>query len=161
MGLIDELGAGPVALDTSAFIYLIEEHPRYLPVVEPVFTAVDAGDLEAVTSAVTLLEVLVVPYREHDSALAASYEEILTRGRNLRMVELSSPLLRAAAQLRAATSMKTPDALQVAAALSTGCSTLLTNDGRLPSRVGGLHILAVDDFVERRPEASEEDDSQA
>ena len=41
MGLIDELGAGPVALDTSVFIYFIEEHPQYLPVVEPVFAAVD------------------------------------------------------------------------------------------------------------------------
>ena len=113
------------------------------------------------TSTVTLLEVLVVPYREHDGALAASYEEILTRGRGLRMVELSSPLLRAAAQLRAATSMKTPDALQVAAALSAGCSTFLTNDGRLPPRVGGLHVLSVDGFVERTSVADEVDESEA
>jgi predicted nucleic acid-binding protein len=63
------------------------------------------------------------------------------------MVPLSSALLRAAAQLRAATSMKTPDALQVAAALSARCSALLTNDGRWPERVGGVRILRIDEYT--------------
>jgi len=147
VGLIEDLGPGPVALDTQAFIYFIEEHPRYLPVVEPVFEAIERGKFQAVMSAVTLLEVLVIPYRENDPTLATTDEEILTRGRGLRMVELSPPLLRAAAQLRAATSMKTPDALQVAAALNAGCSTLVTNDGRWPERIGGLRILRIDDFA--------------
>lgn len=147
MGLREDLGAGPVALDTAAFIYFIEEHPRYLPVVEPVFQAIDAGDLEAVTSALTLLEVLALPYRENDTALAQRYEAILTRGRGLRLVELSSPQLRAAAQLRAATGMKTPDALQVTAALGTGCTALLTNDDRWPERIGTLRILRVEAYA--------------
>ncbi len=43
MGLIEELGSGPVALDTAIFIYFIEEHPIYLPLLEPVFQAIDAG----------------------------------------------------------------------------------------------------------------------
>lgn len=147
MGLIEDLAPGPVALDTQAFIYFIEEHPRYLPVVEPVFEAIERDKLQAVTSAVTLLEVLVIPYRENNSTLAATYEEILTRSRGLRMVELSPPLLRAAAQLRAATSMKTPDALQVAAALQAGCSALLTNDGRWPERVCSLRVLRIDEYA--------------
>jgi hypothetical protein len=33
VGLVKELGAGPVALDTAPFIYLIEERPQYLPIV--------------------------------------------------------------------------------------------------------------------------------
>lgn len=45
------------------FIYFIEEHPIYLPLVEPLFEAIDAGELEAVTSSLTLLEVLVIPFR--------------------------------------------------------------------------------------------------
>lgn len=56
MGLLSDLGGGPVALDSSIFIYFIEEHPIYLPVVEPLFEAIDAGELEAVTSSLTLLE---------------------------------------------------------------------------------------------------------
>jgi predicted nucleic acid-binding protein len=141
--LTEDLGAGPVALDTAAFIYFIEEHPRFLSIVEPVFQAIDAGDLEGVTSALTLLEVLVVPYRANDTALESRYETILTRSRGLRLIDLSLPQLRAAAQLRAATGMKTPDALRVTAALSAGCTALLTNDDRWPASVGGLRILRI------------------
>jgi predicted nucleic acid-binding protein len=147
VGLTEDLGAGPVAVDTSAFIYFIEEHPRYLSIVEPVFQAMAAGDLEGVTSALTLLEVLVVPFRANDTALASRYETILTRSRGLRLIDLSLPQLRAAAQLRAATGMKTPDALQVAAALSAGCTALLTNDDRWPARVGGLRILRIEAYA--------------
>lgn len=147
MGLTEDLGAGPVALDTAPVIYFIEEHPRYLPVVRPVFQAMDAGGLQGVTSALTLLEVLVVPYRANDTALGARYETILTRSRGLRLIDLSLPQLRAAAQLRAATGMKTPDALQVTAALSARCTALLTNDDRWPDRVGDLRILRIDAYA--------------
>jgi predicted nucleic acid-binding protein len=54
--------------------------------------------------------------------------------------------LRAAAQLRAATNMKTPDALQLAAALTTGCATFVTNDRRMP-RVAGTRILQLSDYA--------------
>ena len=35
MGLITDVGAGAVALDTSVFIYFIEEEPRFLPHILP------------------------------------------------------------------------------------------------------------------------------
>jgi len=31
LGLIDDIGDGPVGLDTVIFVYFIEEHPRFLP----------------------------------------------------------------------------------------------------------------------------------
>ena len=148
MGLIDRLGTGPVALDTAVFIYFMEEHPSLGPVVDPVFEAIACGRLEAVTSAVTLLEVLVVPYREGHVKLAERYEALLTRSRGLRLLELSRPLLRNAAQLRAVTGAKTPDALQLAAALHAGCTALVTNDRVMP-RLPGLDVLQVGDFVGR------------
>lgn len=147
MGLIDDLGAGPVGLDTAAFIHYIEENPRYLPLVEPVFQALDAEELAGVTSAVTLLEVLVVPYRSGNTPLAERYEAILTRGRGLRLFDLTRPLLRAAARLRATTGLKTPDALQVAAALSAGSTALVTNDDRWPEEVAGLRIVQLDRYL--------------
>ncbi|HSL84955.1 MAG TPA: PIN domain-containing protein [Thermoanaerobaculia bacterium] len=147
MGLIDDLGAGPVGLDTPAFIHYIEENPRYLPLVEPVFQALDAGVLEGVTSAITLLEVLVVPYRSGNTPLAERYEALLTRGRGLRLFDLTRPLLRAAARLRATTGLKTPDALQVAAALSAGSTTFVTNDDRWPEEVAGLRIAQLEGYL--------------
>jgi len=37
MGLMADVGRGPVGVDTAIFIYFIEEHPRFLPLVEPLF----------------------------------------------------------------------------------------------------------------------------
>ena len=45
-----------MALDSSIFIYYIEENPQYLPLVDPIFDALIEGRLEAVTCALTLLE---------------------------------------------------------------------------------------------------------
>jgi hypothetical protein len=63
VGLIADIGAGDVAIDTAIFIYFIEESPQYLPLVLPLFLEADAGQRTLVTSSLTLLEVLVVPYR--------------------------------------------------------------------------------------------------
>lgn len=140
MGLIAELGVGSVAVDTAIFIYFIEENPQFLPAILPLFQEADQGKRELVTSALTLLEVLVVPYRAGNRLLAERYEALLTRSRGIRLVDLSHDQLRAAAQLRAATAVKTPDALQLVAAIGAGCTTFLTNDRRLPP-VSGLRVV--------------------
>jgi len=140
MGLMNDIGRGPVGVDTVIFIYFIEEHPQFLRVIEPLFREVDDGRLELITSALTLLEVLVVPYRTGDHLLAGRYESILTRSRGVRIADISRDHLRAAAQLRAKTGVKTPDSLQLVAALSAGCTAFLTNDRELPT-LPGLRIL--------------------
>lgn len=140
MALIEDVGAGPVGLDTAIFIYFIEEHERFLPVIAPLFAAADAGKFELVASALTLLEVLVVPYRAGNVELAERYEAVLTRSRGVRMIDLGRDHLRLAAQVRAATGAATPDALQLATSLATRCLAFVTNDRRLPA-LPGLRII--------------------
>ena len=111
MGLMADLGPGSVALDTAIFIYFIEEDPRFLPLLDPLFREADDGTRELVTSSLTLLEVLVVPFRVSNRAVADRYEVLLTRSRGIRLVALTQDQLRAAAQLRATTGVKTPDAV--------------------------------------------------
>jgi predicted nucleic acid-binding protein len=140
------IGDGPVALDTAIFIYFIEQHPRYAAVLRPLFLQIDGGSIPAMTSALTLLETLVLPYRVGDRELAAKYEAILTHGRGLTLVPLDLPVIRAAAEIRGATSIRTPDALQLATALLAKCPTFLTNDRRLPA-LPGLQVLQLESFV--------------
>lgn len=147
MGLIADLGADPVALDTAIFIYLIEEEPRYLPHILPLFEEASQGQRELVTSALTLLEVLVVPYRAGNRQLAQQYEDLLTRSRGIRMIELTRDQLRAAAQLRAVAGAKTPDALHLVSAIGAGCKTFLTNDRRLPI-VPGLRVIQLSTYAD-------------
>ncbi|HMD36803.1 MAG TPA: PIN domain-containing protein [Vicinamibacterales bacterium] len=146
MGLIADLAPGPIAIDTAAVIYFIEEHPRFLRVIRPLFVQADEGRRELVTSVLTLLEVLVVPYRARNLSLAERYETLLTRGRGIRLVDVSRDLLRVAAQLRATTTVGTPDAVQLAAAIAANCTTFVTNDRRLPD-VAGLRVIQLSSYA--------------
>jgi len=69
-----------------------------------------------------------------------------TRSRGVRVAEISRDHLRAAAQLRAATGVQTPDSLQLVAALAAGCTAFLTNDRDLPT-IPGLRILQLSSYV--------------
>lgn len=146
MGLMDDLGAGPAALDTPPFVYFIEEHPTYLPVVRPVFAAIADGTIAGVTSGLTLLEILVQPYRTGNVRLAERYEALLTKSQGLRVDGITNAVLRTAAQLRAARHIKTPDAIHIATALIAGCPVYLTNDRDLPD-VPGLRILQLRSYL--------------
>jgi predicted nucleic acid-binding protein len=147
MGLIDELGTGPVGLDTPPFIYLIEEHREYLPIVRPVFAAMSEGTLIGVASALVLMETLVQPYRAGMAPVAEQYEAILTRGRGLRLHEITNVVLRSAAQLRASHNVRTPDAIHLATALIARCPVYLTNDRKLPP-IAGIRILQVKNYAD-------------
>jgi predicted nucleic acid-binding protein len=97
---------------------------------------------------VTLLEVLVVPYRVGNSVLAERYEALLTNSRGIRIEEITRDHLRSAAHLRAVTGVKTPDALQLVSALSAGCATFVTSDRRLPP-MAGLKVLQLSAYLGR------------
>ena len=146
MGLIDDLGRGRVGVDTAIFIYFIEESVGFIPVLAPLFHEADEGRRELVASALTLLEILVVPYRAGNRFLAERYEALLTQSRGVRLVDFTRDHLRMAVQLRATTGIRTPDALQLAAALGTGCTSFVTNDRRLPA-VPGLRIIQLGSYV--------------
>jgi predicted nucleic acid-binding protein len=146
VGLREDLPPGPIALDTVVFIYFIEENPRFLSVIDPVFADIDTGKRTAVTSAITLLEVLVVPYRAGDFRLAERYEALLTRSRGLRLIDVDRDQLRGGAELRARFRLRTPDALQLGAALSGGCEAFVTNDRSL-DRLPGLSVFQLSDYA--------------
>jgi predicted nucleic acid-binding protein len=146
LGLIEDLGAGPVALDTAVFIYFIEEDQRFLPVVKQVFEGIDSGSLPATTSTLTLLETLVGPIRAGNHRLAEAYESLLSRSRGLHLLDLDCVSIRLAAGIRALAGLKTPDALQVASALQAGCSAFLTNDRQIPS-IGDMRTLQLRDYL--------------
>jgi predicted nucleic acid-binding protein len=150
VGLIDALGRGPVGIDTAPFIYFIEEHPSFVRVLDELFGWIDAGKLAAVTSGITLLEVLVLPLRASNRPLAERYRELLTRSRGLELVLVDEAVLVAAAQLRASyPRLRTPDALQVGTALLKGCTAFVTNDRELPA-VPGLSIVQLSDLLGMR-----------
>ena len=87
-----------------------------------------------------------MPYRAGDRMLAAKYEAILTNGRGLTLVPILLPVIRAAAEIRAVTMTRTPDALQLATAALSKCTAFLTNDRRVPA-LPGLPVLQLEAFA--------------
>ena len=53
-----------IGLDTNLFIYFLEGHPRYGSWCASLFDLIERGHNPAVTSTITLLELLVQPYRD-------------------------------------------------------------------------------------------------
>jgi hypothetical protein len=71
-----------VGLDTAPLIYFVEEHPAYLALVDPFFEAMGRGDIQVVTSTLTLTEVLVHPYKRGNRGLVEQYSQMLLNTRN-------------------------------------------------------------------------------
>ena len=132
-----------VGLDTAPVIYFIEEHPNFLEATQAFFEAMDRGRFRAVTSVVTLLEVLVHPLRHGKTEIVQQYRDILFNVEGLFTVPLTSEIAKEAAQLRARYKIRTPDAIHLATAAHKGASFFLTNDSRLPS-LPTLKVLVLD-----------------
>lgn len=143
MEWLNELSGTTVALDTAPLIYFIERNPRYLPLVLPFFEAVERGEVEVVTSTLTLTEVLIHPYRYGNRALAQRYSDILLHSTGVRTLAVSAGIADRAAEIRARHGLKTPDSIQLATALSAKATSFLTNDGELAA-IPGLRVIELD-----------------
>jgi predicted nucleic acid-binding protein len=140
VGLIDQIQGQRVYLDANVFIYALEAYASYVDELARMFDAIDSGALTAVTSELTLAEVLDKPLMDRDEALQEAYRNAIQPTAGFSVVPVSRAILIEAATVRAASqSLKLPDAIHVATALAAGCSTFLTNDASLRS-VPGLHV---------------------
>ncbi|MEG3922938.1 MULTISPECIES: PIN domain-containing protein [unclassified Microcoleus] len=143
MEWIAQLQGQVVELDTAPLIYFMEQNPKYLEMMLLFFRSFNRGDFRIVKSTVTLVEVLVHPLRQKNTALAQEYREILMNQGSLTVVELTPDIAETAAQLRATYNLRSPDSIQMATAIHEGASFFLTNDARLPS-LPGLTVLVLE-----------------
>lgn len=65
--------------------------------------------------------------KNSDADLVQTYESLLTAS-EMQLIPVTLSLLREAANLRATTNLKTPDAIHAATAIDAGCTLFLTND---------------------------------
>ena len=135
-----------VLLDTSIFIYQLEENERYIGFSAEVFSQIEAGLCKATTSTITMTELLVQPYRNGNMQLIDSYFALLTTHPNLDWIAPDLAIADTAARLRADHRMQTPDALQAATAIEAKVTGLITNDP-IFKRVEGIEVFVFEEFV--------------
>ena len=146
MGWLTKLYGTTVGLDTAPLIYFIEEHPAYLRIVDPFFEAMGRGDIQVVTSTLTLAEVLIHPYKRGDRSLVRQYSLMLLDTENLETLPVSPEIADQAARIRALYGVKIPDSIQLAAALAANATAFLTNDTAIET-IHGLEILVLDKLM--------------
>lgn len=139
-------GVTKLGIDTAPVIYFVEAHPHYDALVTEVFQSIADNKLIAITSVITLTEVLIQPLRENQPGLQQQYRELLTRSANFDMIFIDDIIAERAADIRAQYNLRTPDALQIATALIAGCEAFLTNDLAL-KRVADMRIIVLEELV--------------
>jgi predicted nucleic acid-binding protein len=120
-----------VGLDTNIFIYHFEENPDYVSFTEDLFEKIESGRLRAVTSVLTLHEVLTGARKAGDGRLVSLYRDLLGAFPNLAMMPFDADVAEISSDLRARRGLRTPDAIQVATAVRHKAETFITNDERL------------------------------
>ncbi|MEH1945060.1 MAG: PIN domain-containing protein [Nostoc sp.] len=133
MGILDAIQGTKVYLDTNIWIYALEGYPAFVQDLTQLFQSIDRGNLSVVTSELSLAEVLVKPFQNHDLAQQTAYQQLIINSQNLTVIPISRQVLIEAAQLCASINIKLPDAIHAATALLTQCSTFLTNARRFRS----------------------------
>lgn len=136
-----------LGLDTAIFIYHLERHPRYSPLTHLLFSGIEAGQWTAFTSVVTLMELAVRPWQLGRPEVAYRYEDALGRFPNLHLIDVNRAIARQAAQLRAEFRLRPADAVQVASALVSGATLLVTNDRDMLRLSNELAVLVLEDLV--------------
>ena len=131
MGWVEALTGNVVGLDTAPLIYYVEANPTYVPLADPFVSALVRGEIEAITSIVTLIETTVQPMRRGGADLTARYQDLLLDTEHIATVDLSAAKVQDAARLRAIYNLRTPDAIQLATAIQAGAGAFLTGEAIL------------------------------
>jgi uncharacterized protein len=135
-----------IALDTSVFIYQLEANARYLARTDQIFAWIERPGSKAVTSTITMTELLVQPYRVADQQQADEFYVLLSTHPNLEWIAPNLEIADRAAKLRALHGLRTPDALHAATAVHAGATGLVTNDPVF-ERVKDFETLLLDKLL--------------
>ena len=132
-----------VALDTCLFIYQWEGNVRYSSLTDDIFLWIERSRSKAITSTLTMAELLVHPYRTRDQSHVNELIGLFYTFPNLSWIAPDLAIASRAAEIRAQHNLRTPDAIQAATAIHAKATLFITND-TVFERVEGFETLVLD-----------------
>lgn len=135
-----------VGLDTMLFIYHIEDNPKYAAITERLFDTIEHGSCKAVTSILTLIELLIKPKREGNLIAVGDYRDMILTFPNLMVMDVNLRVSDIASDMRAKYRIRVPDAIQIASAIVGGSQSFITNDEGL-KKVKDMNIILLDEWL--------------
>jgi predicted nucleic acid-binding protein len=125
---------------------LVEDVTPYADLLHPIFERLESHALGAVTSTITLAEILTKPLLDKNFTLVDEIKFTIKSFATLSMVAVDEELAEAAALIRARYAIRLPDALQIAAAIKGAATLFITNDKRL-KKVNGVEVVVLSDYL--------------
>ncbi len=119
--------------DTNLFIYLLEDHPKFSPLVDDLRRRMLRRNDRLFTSAMSVGEVLVKPLSTGNAALAERYRAVFT-GPHLTISAFDLAAAEAYANIRKDRTVQRADAIQLACAESAHADLFIANDDRLSQK---------------------------
>lgn len=135
-----------IGLDTSPFIYHFEANEVYTSFTIPLFRLIEEGTVKAVTTTVTLMEILVRPIAEGRMDVVEDYKYVLQNFPNLTLLDVDMEVAEKAAEIRAKYRVRPPDAIQLGAAILFDAEAFITNDREL-SKVREIEVVIMDEVL--------------
>lgn len=132
-----------VYFDTNLFIYAVEQTEEQVPffnVLKALFSMATQEEFRAITSELTLAEVLVGAYKKN-SELVVVYDELFTNRPDLAVYPVDKAILKSAAYVRTMVTIALADAIHVATALAEHADYFITNDDRLNTPSGIQKVM--------------------
>lgn len=134
-----------VFVDTSPFIYYLENSSMYLDTVKRFFTKCIEEKIQIVTSVITFEEYLVLPYSNGKMEFADNFKRFIEY-MNIEVADIDSEIAEQGAKIRGKyKNFKAMDALQIATAIICGCDMFFTNDKQLRQEKE-LPCMTMEDF---------------
>ena len=130
-------------LDACSIIYLIESQEQLGQKTRLLLTQALQNKAQLIVSRLSFLECRVLPLKTKDDDLLQLYNEFFQLP-SLQVIELTEDVINVATDLRASysSSLRTPDALQLACALKGKADTFLTGDKKL-SVIQEIEVLVI------------------
>ena len=146
MELTRILAGKTVFFDASPFVYYFEDKQPYGDLLEPIFLDVQDDMIHAVSSLITVSEVLTLPYRLGQWDLIKTYSEVFGHQSNIEVLLMTLETADLTAQIRGKYGLKTPDAIQWATATLHKVDYFLTNDQGFKI-LNDDRILIIDEYI--------------
>ena len=130
-------------LDACSIIYLLESRQEQGLKTRTIISQALQDETQLIISRLSFLECRILPIKENDNLLLQRYNRFFELP-GLQIIELTAEIVEIATNLRAVNSpgLRTPDALQLACALSAGADQFLTGDKKL-SAFQGIEVVVV------------------
>lgn len=135
-----------IGLDSMAYIYLLEEHPKLSILAENIFERAENHKLTIVSSALVLIEVLTGLRKSKEHGLEREFQNIISEFPYLEIHTIDKNLVNSVVDLRVKYHLKTPDAIHLATAIEHKADAFITNDPQL-KKVKEIPMLYLGDYA--------------